>query len=98
MATHVFTSIAANYLPKARVLARSVKKFHPDVVFHLVLCDAVPASFDLDQEPFDSLLTLPELAPQNPQRWAFQHSMVETTTGVKGFALLKILDLPGCSK
>lgn len=98
MPTHVFTSIAANYLPKARVLARSVKQFHPDVVFHLVLCDAVPASFDLDQEPFDSLLTLSELVPQNSQRWAFQHSMIETTTGVKGFALVRILELPSCSE
>ena len=40
---HVFTSITANYLPKAAALAHSVKRVHPDAVFHVVLSDEMPA-------------------------------------------------------
>ena len=39
---HVFTSVTANYLPKAAALAHSVKRVHPEAVFHLVLSDAMP--------------------------------------------------------
>ena len=53
-ATAVFTSIAANYLPKARVLARSVKQVAPDAQFFLMLVDPAPDEFDLDAEPFDA--------------------------------------------
>ena len=40
---HIFTSITANYLPKAAALAHSVKRVHPEAVFHVVLCDEMPA-------------------------------------------------------
>ena len=36
---HVFTSVTANYLPKAAALAHSVKRVHPEAVFHVVLSD-----------------------------------------------------------
>ncbi len=98
MATQVYTSVAANYIPKARVLARSVKQFHPDFQFHLVLCDAVPAWFSLSEEPFDSLITLNDLGLQNPKQWIFQHTLVELSTGVKGFALEKLLALPNSAE
>lgn len=98
MATHIFTSIAANYLPKARVLAHSVKKFHPDFLFHVVLCDARPDWFSLEQEPFDSLITLDDLGLENPEQWIFKHTLVELSTGVKGFALEKLLGIPGCTE
>src|SRR5579884_1523514 len=98
MATHIFTSVAANYLAKARVLATSVKKFHPDFSIHLVLCDAVPEWFSLDEEPFDSLITMDDLGLANARQWIFEHSLVELTTAVKGFALQKLLALPGCER
>jgi hypothetical protein len=31
----VFTSVTKSYLPKARVLAKSIKRFHPDWTFVL---------------------------------------------------------------
>jgi glycosyltransferase involved in cell wall biosynthesis len=97
MPTQIYTSIAANYIPKARVLARSVKNFHPDFLFHVVLCDAVPDWFSIENEPFDSLITLRDLGLENPEGWIFKHTLVELSTGVKGFALKKILDIPGCT-
>lgn len=98
MATHIFTSVAANYLAKARVLAGSVKKFHPEFQFHLLLCDAVPAGFSLESEPFDSLIAVGDFGLENPEQWIFQHTLVELTTAAKGFALEKLLDLPDCSE
>ena len=98
MGTHVFTSVVCNYLPKARVLARSVKRFHPDFHFHLVLSDALPPWLRLDQEPFDSVITVPALGLENPLQWIFKHTLVELSTAVKGFAVLKLLEEADCSE
>ena len=38
----VFTSITLNYLPKAKILAKTLKQFHPDWQFHLVISDKIP--------------------------------------------------------
>jgi glycosyltransferase involved in cell wall biosynthesis len=97
MSTQIYTSIAANYIPKARVLAQSVKKFHPEFSFHVVLCDAVPSWFSIENEPFDSLIPLWDLDQKISEEWIFKHTLVELSTGVKGFALKKLLDLPGCT-
>ena len=90
-ATAVFTSIAANYLPKARVLARSVKQVAPDAQFFLMLVDSTPHDFDLDAEPFDALITIDELGLENPIAWAFTHTVVELCTAVKGRAASHLL-------
>jgi glycosyltransferase involved in cell wall biosynthesis len=96
MSIHVFTSVISNYLPKARVLAQSVKRNLPDCIFHLVLADHVPPDFDLKNEPFDALIGMDDLGMENPKSWVFQHSIVETCTGVKGFALQRLLDRKDC--
>jgi hypothetical protein len=89
--THYFTSIASNYLPKARILARSLKQHDPDGVIHLVLCDVPPTGFDLASEPFDHLHLVKDLDIPNNASWIFQHELVELCTGAKGPALVKIL-------
>ncbi|MCP4346570.1 MAG: glycosyl transferase [Desulfobacterales bacterium] len=89
---HFFTSITANYLPKARVLAKSVKKHEPDGVFHLVLSDKVPENFNLDNEPFDFLIQPQDLNIPNLDSWIFEHSVVELCTAVKGSAFVKIFE------
>src|ERR1700722_14252833 len=98
MATHVFTSIIANYIPKARVLAYSVKKQHPEIAFHLFLSDAIPPTLRLEHEPFDFIWTVDTLGIEKPEAWVFQHTIVEVSTGIKGFALLKLLDQPDCTE
>lgn len=87
---HIFTSITSNYLPKARVLAQSVREHAPDACFHLMLSDDPPASLDLSQEPFDNLIRLEDLAIENLAQWAFGHTVVELCTAVKGFAFQHI--------
>ncbi len=95
MATHIFTSVAANYLPKARVLARSIRQLHPDWIIHLVLCDEPPAGFT-DTIHFDFIWKLTDLEIPSLKSWLFQHTLVEASTAVKGFALRKLLALPDC--
>lgn len=80
----VYTSITKSYLPKARVLAKSVKRFHPDWVFVLLYSDDLPIGFDLEQEPFDELLRLDQLGLPGWKAWAFGHAIVELCTAVKG--------------
>ncbi len=87
---HIFTSVTSNYIPKARVLASSLKKFHPDAHFTLVLSDAIPAWLTLPDEPFDEILQIKELGIQNFSSWVFMHSVVEVCTAVKGFAFQEI--------
>lgn len=87
---HAFTSITANYLPKARVLAHSLKKIHPDAKFHLVLSDEIPEALKRDQTPFDSVITINELPIKDREAWIFKHTLVELCTAVKGFAFQEI--------
>jgi hypothetical protein len=95
---HIFTSIAANYIPKARVLANSVKHYHPEAMFHVVLSDTIPPALDLNQEPFDSIITVAELPIPNLKAWVFMHTLVELCTGVKGLAFQEIFKRYSCDK
>src|SRR5689334_8905153 len=95
MATHIFTSAAANYVPKARVLASSIRKLHPEWKIHLVLCDERPPNFT-DPVHFDAIWELTDLDIPHLNSWLFRHTLVEASTAVKGFVLRKLLSLPDC--
>lgn len=94
----VYTSITKSYLPKARVLAKSVKRFHPDWTFVLLYSDDLPAGFDLEQEPFDDVLTIDQLGLPNWKAWAFGHALVELCTAVKGPAAELLAQRPNVDK
>jgi len=94
----VYTSITKSYLPKARVLAKSVKRFHPDWTFVLLYSDDLPAGFDLKQEPFDEILTIDKLGLPNWKAWAFGHAVVELCTAVKGPAAELLAQRSGVDK
>lgn len=87
---HIFTSCTSCYIPKARVLAESVKKIHPAITFHLVLSDKLPDFFDLEKEHFDSVIFIDDLDIDNLEQWIFKHSVVEMCTAVKPLAFRKI--------
>jgi hypothetical protein len=82
----VYTSVTKSYIPKARVLAKSVKKFHPNWHFVLLLSDSMPLNFDIQNEPFDEVLSIDELNIPNFSSWVFCHAVVELCTAVKGLA------------
>ncbi len=96
--THVFTSCTNCYLPKARVLGKSLKKFHPEIQFHLILSDVLLPSINLDNEPFDSIITVAELNIPNLQQWIFKHSVVEMCTAVKGVGFQEIFKRYNCDQ
>ncbi|QDZ38663.1 glycosyl transferase [Euhalothece natronophila Z-M001] len=95
---HIFTTITANYFPKARVLAHSIKELHPSAKIYLVLCDVVPESVVLAEEPFDFIITLEQLKIPNFKSWLFQHNIIELCTAVKGIAFDYIFDKFDCKK
>lgn len=80
----VYTSVTKSYIPKARVLAKSVKRFHPDWEFVVVLSDTFPDAFDPGLEPFDRIVTIDQLSIPDWKSWAFGHTIVELCTAVKG--------------
>ncbi len=87
---HIFTSITANYLPKARVLATTAKAQPYPVKVHLLLSDDYPADADRDAEPFDSIIDVAELPIPDIEPWLFGHTVVEMCTAVKGMGFLEI--------
>lgn len=90
---HFYTSINNAYLPKARILAKSVKQHCPGSTFSLVLSDCLPATVDATKEPFDEIVTLEQLGikTDNLPFWIYTHSVVELCTAVKGQALVNFL-------
>ena len=87
---HLFTSITANYLPKARVLAQSAKRQAVDIHFHVLLCDDYPPDADSTAEPFDSIINVTELPVLDLNAWLFGHTVVEMCTAVKALGFLEI--------
>ncbi len=74
-----FTSINFGYLDRARVLGQTLKEKHPEWTFVLGLTDKLPPGFvfDIDNEPFDRLVTIDDLGIDDLEAWAFKHDVVE---------------------
>jgi hypothetical protein len=91
---HCFTSVSFSYLDRARVLASTVKKIHPEWILWLCLSDEEPPgfAFDIKNEQFDVLVRITELGIPNLKGWIFKHNIVELCTAVKGPMLCRMLD------
>ena len=89
--TAIYTSCATNYIPKARVLAESVKRFHPEIDVFLLAVDEVPPMINVEQEHFDHIVTAASLEIPDFMRWIFGHTIVEACTAVKPFMLQYLL-------
>jgi hypothetical protein len=95
---HIYTSAACNYIPKVRMLFKSLREHHPEAVLHLLLADGKTDLLQLDQEPFDELVTLEDLNLPHVQGWAFCHTIVELATAVKPLYLQALLEREDCAK
>jgi len=95
---HVFTSITANYLPKAAALAHSVKRVHPEAIFHCLLCDELPPCPAHVTAAFDSVINIRDLPIEQRPRWIFKHRIVELCTAVKGTAFQYIAQKFGAQR
>ena len=78
----ITTSICANYLPKAKTLAKSIKRAHPEakIVLSLVEKDIHQAAQDTDL--FDKVITPSMLGFENIEKTLFKYSIVEASTAV----------------
>lgn len=82
-----FTSCTFSYLAKARLLAWSLKRFHPDWQFIAVITDNPPEgmAFSVETEIFDEIIWGQELPiDDNMPAWLFKHDIIEICTAVKG--------------
>lgn len=100
MSVHAFTSCSYSYFNRARVLAASLKRQHPDWVLWLVMTDREPEGFTLDlaAEDFDRVVTAEQLFGDETDSWLFGHDIVEACTAVKGRACVHILGQEDCEK
>lgn len=93
----IFTSITLNYLPKARILAKTLKKYHPDWEFHLVISDRISdlndstGLVDFSKEPFDKVIWIDEMEIPDFNNWVFKYTVVEVCTAIKGLYLQKLV-------
>ncbi len=95
---HIFTSAACNYIPKVRMLFRSLREHHPEAVLHLALADERTSLLNLEKEPFDEVMTVADLEIPEWRPWAFCHSIVELATAIKPFCLKKLLEREDCGQ
>ena len=95
---HAFTSITANYLPKAASLAHSFKRVHPEAKFHVVLSDDMPECPPEVTSAFDTIINIDELPIPDLPRFVFRHRIVELCTAVKGRAFQHIADRFGADR
>lgn len=96
MPVHVFTSAAANYLPKARVLASSLRKYAPNIHLSLLLAEPKETAILAEAGEFDEIVTIEDIGIDNLSSWLFQHDLVETCTAIKSFYLCQLLERPDC--
>lgn len=91
---HFYTSVNMNYLPKARILAKSIKEYCQNSKFTVVLSDELPNDINIKNEYFDEIITVRELniPVDNLDLWMFKHTVVELCTAVKGQALVNFLE------
>ena len=81
-----FSSFTFSYLNRARVLYRTLRRYHPE--WHLValITDRPPPGVDIDlsQEDFDEVVWFEDLDLPGGTSWLFGHDIVEACTAVKG--------------
>lgn len=94
MRIDVFTSFSFSYLGRARILATSLKRHHPDAVLTAVIMDRPPDGFRFDPaaEPFDRVLSAEDVVGHGRPAWHFSHNVVEACTAAKGPVLKRLLD------
>lgn len=87
-----YTSFTYAYLSRARVLARSVRRLHPDWELWALVTDHPPAGLPRDaMAEFDHVLEAGALGIPDFTAWIFKHDVVEACTAVKATMLRHLL-------
>jgi hypothetical protein len=95
MRTICFTSFTFNYLPRARVLARTLRRVHPDWEIWAIITDRRPRGLSAEAlAPFHRTIRAVSLGIPDFESWVFRHDLIEAATAVKGRMLLHLLNQP----
>jgi glycosyltransferase involved in cell wall biosynthesis len=91
------TIVAHNYLPQARILAQSFKKFHPDSAFYIVIVDRpiearLVRSDDYQVVPITDI----DFGTEGFGHMAAIYDVTEFATSVKPFALRQLVGVHDC--
>lgn len=89
----IYTSFATNYLAKARVLVDTIKKINSGIDVIACVSDRLPADIDTSNEAFDQIWMVEDYPAIKLNGWLFQHNIMELSTAVKGWALVRLLNL-----
>ncbi len=81
-----FTTASKKDLPKVRVLAKSIKRFHPNWPFYAVLTEPLGQIASSEKEAF-SILQFDELGIEQVNSWIFMHNEIEARLAIKGPAV-----------
>jgi glycosyltransferase involved in cell wall biosynthesis len=84
------TIIAKNYLPMARVLCDSWRRFHPDCPMFVLFLDSPQGFFRPEDEQFRSVF-VSDLQIRNLPGFLFKYSVLEASTAVKPYLLNRLL-------
>jgi SAM-dependent methyltransferase len=89
-----FTICARNYLAQAQVLHDGLRRHHPDLSFHVALCDDLG---ELEPETFPfRLLSLDEVGIPDIAGMIDRYNITELNTSIKAFVFLRLFDdFPG---
>lgn len=82
----VCTIVAKNHMARARVLYHSLRHYHPDVPFFVLLADRVEGEFDPAAEPFQ-ILSLADLPIPLREAFYFRYTLFELSCAVKPFLM-----------
>ena len=96
---YYFTSVNANYLSKAILLAKTLKKHDKTAKFILALIDDLSEEFEIPDGLFDGILYTDQMPCwKNSNSVFFQYNVVEACTAVKPAATLAIMEQYNCDK
>lgn len=92
MSVVCFTSLTLGYLPRARVLAETLRAAHPGWPLWAVLVDRVPPDFERRDAfaGFDCVIDAEDLDIPRFRAWLFRHDLIEACTAVKAAMLLHL--------
>jgi len=86
------TSICANYIPKAKLLAKSIKKYNSGAIVVVCLTEKKVPEFVKDNFIFWWGNSWKDLGIDNFDKFIFKHSIVEASTAVKGHLFKYLLE------
>lgn len=91
------TIVAHNYLPQARILAESFKKFHPESTFYIVIVDRPVEARLVQSDSFEVVaVTDIDFGTEGFSHMAAIYDVTEFATSVKPFALKQLVKSHDC--